>query len=165
MRIEQSSRWQDFKRHVLFLKDTNMQRRITYLVDSTPDPFTTDILCHKSCWTEHILRKLNNRLEDSPLQNTNIDDAKELFCLHVDEVVFKNREVRQLQWLVSNYKHIVGSYGLEVGDVKGGYLKLLLIKECCEWIGFKEPCQKNHSEWVYDFTGGGSYIDAALYVL
>ena len=129
-----------------------MRRRITYLVDSTPDPFATDILCHKSCWTEHVLRKLNNLLEGSPLQNIKIDDARELFFRHVDGVVFKNREVRQLQWLVSDYKHVVGSYGLEVGNIKSGYLKLLLIKECCEQTGFKEPCP---SEWVYDFTGGG----------
>ena len=30
LRIEQSSRWQDFKGHVPFLKDTNMRRWITY---------------------------------------------------------------------------------------------------------------------------------------
>ena len=49
LRIEQTSRWQDFKRHVPFLKDIEMRRRITTLVDSTPDPFAADIRYHKSC--------------------------------------------------------------------------------------------------------------------
>ena len=51
LRIEQSCRWQDFKRHVPFLKDANMRRRIIYLVVSTPDSFAAGILRHKSCWT------------------------------------------------------------------------------------------------------------------
>ena len=81
----------------------------------------------------------------------------------MDEVIFRNREIRQLQWLLSSYKFVVGDYGLAVGDVKSRHLKQLLIKEYSERIGFKEPRQKNQSEWVYDVTGGGSYIDAALY--
>ena len=59
LRIEQSSWWQDFKRQVPFLKNTDMRRRITYLVDSAPDPLAADILYHKSCWKEHVLRNLN----------------------------------------------------------------------------------------------------------
>ena len=115
LRIEQSFRWQDFKRHVPFLKETDMRKRITYLVDSTADPSAADILYRKSCWTEHVLRNLNNRLEGSHLQNTNIDDAMKLFFRHVDEVIFRNREIRQLQWLLSDYKLVVGDYGLAVG--------------------------------------------------
>ena len=80
----------------------------------------------------------------------------------MDEVIFRYREIRQLQWLLSDYK-LVGDCGLAVGDVKSGYLKQLLIKEYGEWIGFKEPRQKNQSKWVYDVTGGRSYIDAALH--
>ena len=96
LRIEQSSRWPDFKRHVPFLKDIEMRRRITTLVDSTPDPFAADIRYHKSCWTEHVHRNMNDQLEDCHLQNINIDDARKLFFRHVDEVIFKNREIRQL---------------------------------------------------------------------
>ena len=76
LRIEQGSRWQDFKRHVQFLKDTDIRRRITYFVDSIPDPFAVDILYQKLRWTEHVLRNLNNRLEDGHLQNINIDSAR-----------------------------------------------------------------------------------------
>ena len=51
LRTEQSSRWKDFKRHIHFLKDTDMRRRITYLIDSSQDPFAADILYHKLCQT------------------------------------------------------------------------------------------------------------------
>ena len=78
-------------------------------------------------------------------------------------MIFKNREIRQLQWLLSEYKLVVGDYGLAVGDVKSRYLKQLLIKEYGERIGFKEAHQKNQSEWVCDVAGGGSYVDATLY--
>ena len=75
----------------------------------------------KTCQTGHVFHNLNNQLENSHLQNINIDDARKLFFLHVDEVIFRNREIRKLQWLLNNYK-LVGDYGLDVGDVKSVYL-------------------------------------------
>ena len=66
---------------------------------------------------------LNNQLEDSHLQNISIDNARKLFFHHVDEVIFRNREIRQFQWLLCDYKLVVDNYGLAVGDVKSGYLK------------------------------------------
>ena len=161
LRIEQISRWITFKRHVPFLKDVEMRRRITILVDSTSDPFAEDIRYHHSCWTEYVLRNLDKPLTECHLQSINIDDARKLFFRHVDKVIFENREIRRLQGLLCEYKLIVGDYGLVVGDVKSGYLKQLLVKEYGDRIGFKEPRQKNQSEWVYDVTGG--YIDTALY--
>ena len=140
-----------------------MRRRITYLVDSTPDPFAADILYRKSCYTEHVHCNLNNRLEDSHLQNINIDDGRKLFFHYVNKVIFRNTEIRELQWILSSYKLVAGDYGFVVVDVKSGYLKQLLIKQYGDRIAFKEPCQKNQSKWVYDVNKGGSYIDAALY--
>ena len=103
LRIQQTSRWQDFKRHIPFLKDIEMRRRITTLVDSTLDPFATGIRYHRSCWNEHIFNNKNDQLGNIHLQDINIDDARKLFFRHVDEVIFKKREIRQLQWLHSEY--------------------------------------------------------------
>ena len=50
------------------------------------------------------------------------------FC-NVNEVIFKNREIRQLQWLLSEYKLIIGDYRITVNDLKSGHLKHLLIKK------------------------------------
>ena len=68
-------------------------------------------------------------LEDPHLQKINIYNARKLVFCQVDEVIFRDRENRQLQWLFSDYKLVVGAYGLAVGDVKSEYLKQLLIKQ------------------------------------
>ena len=136
-----------------------MRRRISCLVDSTPDPFAADILYHHSCWTNYIL----NQYGDTHIQNVNLDDARKLFFKHVDEVIFQQREIRPLQCLLSDYKLIVGDYGYEVGEMKSSYLKEILMKEYGQSIGFKERPQKNQSEWVYDVASGWSYIDAAIH--
>ena len=130
LRIEQSSRWQNFKRHVPFLKNTNMRRRITYLFDSLQDPFAADILYYKPRRTgsNTLFCNLNKQLEDFHLQNINIDDARKLFFRHVDEVMFRNGKIRQLQWLISDYKLVVGDYGLEVGGCKEQVSKIIINK-------------------------------------
>ena len=74
---------------------------ITYLVDSTTDRSTADILCHKPCWTEHVLRNFNNQLEDPHLQKINIDNARKLVFCQVDEVIYRDRENSQLQWVLA----------------------------------------------------------------
>ena len=74
---------------------------ITYLVDSTTDRSTADILYHKPCWTEYVLRNFNNQLEDPHLQKINIDNARKLVFCQVDEVIYKDRENSQLQWLLT----------------------------------------------------------------
>ena len=159
-RIEKLSRWKEFKRHVPFLENVEMRRRISCLIDSTPDPFAADILYHNLCWLKYAL--MRNNEENYHTQNINIDDARNLFFGHVDKVLFQEREIRSLQSLLSDYKLIVGDYGYDVGNIKSSYLKEILVKEYGQSIGFKERPQKNHSDWVYDVAGGGTYIDAAI---
>ena len=79
--------------------------------DSTPDRFATDISYHRSCWTEHVLRNLNKRLEDSHSQNINIDDARKMFFRHVDEVIFRNREFFLSGFLFTNIHESQGCRG------------------------------------------------------
>lgn len=102
LRIEHIIRWQDFKRKIPFLKYTNVQGYvITYLVDSTTDRSTADILYHEPCWTEHVLRNFNNQLEDPHLQKINIDNARKLVFCQVYELIYIDRENSQLQWLLA----------------------------------------------------------------
>ena len=89
--------------------------------------------------------------------------GNQLFFRHVDfSVIFTEREIRSLQFLLSVYKRIVGDYGYAVGDVKSSYLKDLLITEYREnWLQ-RQKCDMNKSELVCDVEGGGNYIDAAI---
>ena len=104
LKIEQGSMRQDFKRHIPFIKETDIRRWYTYLIDSTHDPFAEDMLYHvgQMIGHEYVLHNLNKRLEDSHLQNVNIDNVRKLFFCHVDELIFRNREIRQLNWLLSD---------------------------------------------------------------
>ena len=45
------------------------------------------------------------------LQNVSLSEARSLFFMHVDNVIFNEHEFRSLQSLVSDYKHIVSDYG------------------------------------------------------
>ena len=53
-------------------------------------------------------------------------------------------------------------YGYSCGEVRGSFIKELLIREYGTLIGFRERKEKNKSELVYDAEGGGDYIDLAL---
>ena len=91
-------------------------------IDSTSDPFAADIphhrsrfaadiSHHRSYWTEHILRNLNKRLEDSHFQNINIDDAKKMLFRHVDETIFRNREFFFIWVFFHEHSQITGLQG------------------------------------------------------
>ena len=129
--------------------------------DYTVDAPADDISYHMSCWTKYVLPTIELGLQ-SHLQNINLDDGRQLFFRHVDEIIFQKREIRALQWLLSDYKVIIGDYGIEVNDMKSSYLKELLVKEYGDSIGFQPPIQKNKSELVFDRTGSASYVEAAM---
>ena len=84
-----------------------------------------------------------------------------MFFRHIDSVIFEEHEIRSLQSLLSDYRHIIGDYGYQVGDIKSAYLIELLINEYPDSIGFKQR-EMNKSEWVNDVGGGWENIDAAM---
>ena len=148
-RIEKTSRWNTFKRHVHFLKDEDMKQRISCFIDSTTDPFACDILYHSSCWSTYALLKDNDNVQDK----VSLEEVRSKFFKHVDEVIFKEREIRSLQSLLNDYKCIVSDYGYSVGDIRSSYLKEILIHEYGMQVGFHERLQKNQSDLVYDVSG------------
>lgn len=85
-----------------------------------------------------------------------------MFFKHIDLIIFIEHEIRSLPSLLTDYKRIVCDFGYAVGDVKSSYLKDVLVNEYKEAIGFKERNEMNKSEWVYDISAGGDYIEAAI---
>jgi len=68
-----------------------MKERITRLVESMAalcDPFAADIYYHHSCWLTYVNYK-DSSLENMPLQNVRMSDARTLFFKHVDVVIFR----------------------------------------------------------------------------
>ena len=98
-----------------------LRDRLSRVVESTSalsDPFAADIMYHRSCWLKHI-SNLTLKADDAMhLQDVSLFEARSLFFKHVDSVIFNEREIRSLQSLLMDYKHIVGDYGYLVGDVK-----------------------------------------------
>ena len=52
-----------------------------------------------------------------------------------------------------------------VRDVWSSYVNTQLVNECQVAIGFKVRNEKNKSELMYDVTGGGDYIESAIFSL
>ena len=132
-RISTNSAWRTFKRHpVLIQEDRQLSARLSRLVDSTSaltDPFANNIMYHRHCWQRYIINREFSSDDAMHLQNVSFSEARNLFFRHMDTVIFEEHEIRSLQYLLEDYKHIISDYGYLVGDVKSSYLKELLIKE------------------------------------
>ncbi|KAL8562136.1 hypothetical protein ACOMHN_041971 [Nucella lapillus] len=77
-------------------------------------------------------------------------------------VIFQEHELRSLQSLLQDYNAIVSRYGFSTSGVKSSFIKDILTKEFEGKIGFHSRPQMNQSDLVYNTSGGGSYIEAAL---
>ena len=85
-----------------------------------------------------------------------------MFFDHIRSVIFEKHELRSLQSLLRDYSSIVSRYGFPTSGIKSSYIKDILTREFQGKIGFHPSSQWNRSELVYDTTGGGSYVEAAL---
>lgn len=98
-RINTRSAWRIFKRHPVLIGDTDLRNRLTRLVESTSalsDPFANDIMYHHACWQKYI-NHVKLRDDDAMhLQNVSLFEARSLFFKHVDNVIFKDHEIRSL---------------------------------------------------------------------
>ncbi len=143
-----------------------MQDRINCLIDSAADqPYALEIRYHHKCWLKYV-HKYQKMSEDDKLphmQNVTLREARTILFDHIRRVIFQEYELRSLQSLLQDYTSIISRYGFPTSGVKSSYIKHILIHEFEDKIGFHSRPQWNHSELVYDTSGGGSYyIEAAL---
>ncbi len=96
------------------------------------------------------------------MQKITLCEAQTIFFDHIRKVIFEEHELRSLQSLLRDYSSIIAQYGFPVSGVKSSYIKDILTREFDSRIGFYSRQQMNHSDLVYDMSGGGSYIEAAL---
>ena len=162
-RIGNNQAWIAFKRHTITIDDDEaLKDRLNKLIETTTDPFAADILYHKACWNKYISYKQLTDSDKLHLQNVSLSEARSLFFRHIDEVIFKQHEIRTLQSLLLEYKSIVSNHGYQVGYMKSSYLKEILVSEFKDDIGFQKRRAKNLSELVFDTRGGGDYIQYAV---
>ena len=95
------------------------------------------------------------------MHNVTILEAETMFFDHI-RAIFKEHELRLLQSFLRDYRSIISRYGFPTSGVQSSYIKDILIREFEGKIGFQSRLQRNHSELVYDTSGGGSCFKAAL---
>jgi len=99
----------------------------------------------------------------SYLHNVTLREAQTIFFDHIRAVIFEEHELRSLQSLLRDYGSIISRYGFPTSGVKSSYIKEILTREFESRIGFYSHPQKNLSELVYDTSGSGSFVEAALF--
>ena len=164
-RIETSQGWRAFKRHTVFIEDKELRVRIERVAESTSqllDPFAADIMYHKDCWMKYVSHPLQRPPMSGHYENVTHFEMKNLFLRYVDQIIFGDHEIRTLQSLLFEFKRLSFEYGFTCGEVRGSYIKDMLIREYGDIIGFRERAEKNKSELVYDVGGGGDYINMAV---
>ncbi len=86
-----------------------------------------------------------------------------MFFKHVQQVVIELKGPRTLQGLLQDYNHLMKNIGFDTTSTQSSTIKQLLQKEFEDKLGFHDRFHKNKSTIVYDTTGGGSYIETAIY--
>lgn len=157
--------WAAFKSHTVALEDQTMRDRINCLIDSATDqPYALEIRYHYTCWMKYVT-KYKKMTEDDKLphmHNVTLREAQTMFFNHIRKIIIEEHELRSLQSLLQDYSSIISRYGFPTSGVKSSYIKDILTREFGSKIGFHSRSQRNQSDLVYDTSGGGSYVEAAL---
>ena len=140
-RIETTSGWRAFKRHTVLIEDKELRVRIERVAESTSqllDPFAADIVYHPSCWMRYVSHPLQRPCTTGHFENVTFFEMKNLFLRYIDQIIFIDHEIRTTQSLLLEYKRLAFEYGFTCGEVRGSYIKDMLIREYGELIGFRE---------------------------
>ncbi|KAK1879203.1 U3 small nucleolar RNA-associated protein 10 [Dissostichus eleginoides] len=116
------------------------------------------------CWFKYV-RNYQRMSEDDKLphmHNVTLREAQTIFFDNIRTVIFDEHELRSLQSLLRDYSSIVSRYGFPTSGVKSSYIKDILTREFKDKIGFHSRPQRNQSDLVYDTSGSGSYVEAAI---
>ena len=81
--------------------------------------------------------------------------------IHVGKVSFQDNESRTLKGLLDDYNHLLSNHNFPKCE-RTSKLKSILEKEFGDAISFHNRFQKNQSCVVYNFSEGGSYIEAEI---
>ena len=147
------------------LEDQTMRDRINCLIASAADqPYALEIRYHHKCWLKYV-RKFQKMSENDKLpqmQNITYREVQTMFLYHTRKVIFEEHELRSLQSLLRDYCSIISQFGFPTSGIRSSFIKEILCREFKGRICFHSRPERNHSELVYDVSGGGSYVEAAL---
>ena len=110
--IEWDNTWDRFKLHAVYIKDNTLRDRLNTLIDSTPDPFATEIWYHKSCIKKYFKPTYENPNDEKmDTQDTKVPEIDALFCDHIKKIIIEWNEPRTLRSLLLDYQNIGKNFG------------------------------------------------------
>ena len=80
----------------VILKNPRMRDRIKWFIDASTDVFLTEVCYYHKCWLKSIAHRAPTAEKIIHLQNTKIWEAQEMVFHHVQEMIFRDHEIRTL---------------------------------------------------------------------
>ena len=93
-KISEDKFWKKFKASVMYVEDPDVKLRLQTCVDSTPDPFSTEIWYHDSCRKEYLrpIYEAQNKSNERNLQNVNEKHVEQNFMNYVSDTIVDDEE-------------------------------------------------------------------------
>lgn len=163
--LQTSDGWQSFKKHINNLEDEEMKQRLSVFISSVAiDPtkvFAIELRYHQECWLKYVYDYRYEPSDTSPCDEQFLE-AKTIFLRHVESVVFEEGELRTLKGLLEDFCNVLKNFGIDSSCKRTSTVKEMLQEKFGDRIGFHTRYRKNESTLVYDTSGGGGYIEAAI---
>jgi len=141
-----------------------MRDQINCLINFAADNlYALEIRYHHKCWLKYVHNYQRISEDDKLPYLHNVKLKLHIFFDHIRAVIFEEHELRSLQSLLRDYGSTISRYGFPTSGLKSSYIKEIPTREFESRIGFYLRPQKNFSELVYDTSGSGSYVEAALF--
>ena len=119
-------------------------------INSTSDPFATEIYYHESCWKKYLRPTYDTSdLKTIHLQNIRLTGINQIFLEHVRNVIIELHEPRTLTSLLLDYQNITKNFGISIDNMKSSKVKELIQETFGEEIGFHESYHNNESTIVF----------------
>ena len=96
MRISTLSRWREFKRHTVNIKNQLLRVQLSKLVEAVSalsDPFAVDLMYHFLCQRDYISNLHFDPKEAMYLQNATYSEMKQMFLKKVDHIIFAEHKM------------------------------------------------------------------------
>ena len=144
------------------MNEPELKLRLQTFVDSTPDPFATEVWYHDKCRKKYFrpLYQEESRNEHNMTSVTE-KDIHQNFINYVSKTIIENEEPQTLKQLCKYYSDMLENFG-SFKIVKSDRLKDMLIQHLGEKIGFHSRPHTNRSDIVFNKTEGKTYYEAIL---
>ena len=92
-----------------FLEDPQVRDRINPLIDATTGVFVTEACYYHKCWFKCVTNRALTDEKMIHLQNIKVREVQDMVFNHVQEIIFRDHEIRTLQRLLKDFKNFLNN--------------------------------------------------------